>query len=358
MQEFDTIKLSIPPEAVRHLNLDAFMIKPGRCDAGTGAALESQLWEAKKTALPVGVSGLTYKDESDSVYQLTYSAKVLGDEYLQGINRTNWSRGLDAIRPLLDADPYKVYDNSVVYRCDSTNNISVEDIGHPHSKVYASLLAGRANFRFKDIHYSSRRKQGIEFRGVQDEKNRLIAYSKHLDLLKNTNRDFIESLKNPAAMLRRSEKIIRFEVNHSSFKALRDRFGVGQNKLRDLLESTKPVNRDFLKKILSVKDVKQTALFDEYSQFSGKANDFIFMKGVGMIISELQYSDVAVKAFFRHLFPDESNFKYYWYNRQGGRGSIRAILESMQQKHFGVSASVSDNICNRILSLLAESVAA
>jgi len=350
MQQLDTLKISIPGEAVRAVNQD-FWIETNKTDCLTGQT--ETMKQAKSAALPVGVSSLTYREGGD--FQLTYSAKVLKDDYLQGITANNWQLGLESVAEILDADPYQVYEKSIVYRCDSTNNISLDEIGCKPSQVYPALLAGRANQRFKDVYYNTLKKQGVEFRGVQQEKNRMIVYAKHLDLLKPTNKTFLQSLGNPSRMIYDAEKQIRFEVNHTAFRSIKQRFGIEKNTLKDVLNSKAPVNHNFLKKVLNVTDVKQTTLFDEYENFQGQGMDFIMLKGIQSIIQQLDYSDVMVKAFFQQLFPNQNNFKHHWYKKEN---SIKKIMESMQQQKFGVSGEVVNTICNKILISLLESVAA
>ena len=352
MQQLDTLKISIPAGAVKSVNRDVW-VETMQTDCATGSTITQM--KAKSQMLPVGVSSITFQEGGD--YQLTYSAKVLNDDYLQGITLNNWNRGLESIKPVMEVDSYQVFQDSVVYRCDSTNNIQLDHIGFKPSMVYPALLAGRANQRFKDIYYYTNKKQGVEFRGVQQEKNRMIVYAKHLDLLKPDNKEFMKLVRNPSRLIASAEKQLRFEVNHTTFRSIKNRFDVQQNRLQDVLKSSQPVNHDFLKKILNVTDIKQTTLFDKYENFEGAGTDFLMMKGIQSIIESLDYSDVQVRAFFQHIFPNENTFKEYWYGKKA-KTSIKKILESLQQKKFGVSGETVDSICNRILQQLYLSVAA
>lgn len=185
----------------------------------------------------------------------------------------------------------------------------------------------------------------------------MIVYAKHLDLLKPDNKEFMKLVRNPSRLIASAEKQLRFEVNHTTFRSIKNRFDVQQNRLQDVLKSSQPVNHDFLKKILNVTDIKQTTLFDEYENFEGAGTDFLMMKGIQSIIESLDYSDVQVRAFFQHIFPNENTFKEYWYGKKA-KTSIKKILESLQQKKFGVSGETVDSICNRILQQLYLSVAA
>ena len=356
MQQLDTLKISIPRSAVRHVNRDCF-IETTKTDIETGSTETYQ--QAKSASLPPGFSSLIYRDGGE--YQLKYSAKVLKDEYLDGITINNWDKCFETLKPIIDVDTNRVYDTGKVFLCDSTNNISLDAIGVPSTKVYPALLAAKSNQRFLPVSYFSKKKQGIEFRGIQQEKNRMIVYAKHLDLLKAANRSFMQSLKNPAKVIQAAEKSLRFEVNHTALRSIRQRFDCADVYLKSVLNSTAPVNHNFLKKILNVSDVKQTAMFDELEDFKSNGGDgleFIVMVGVQTIIARLDCNDVMVKSFFQQVFPNPETFKNYWYGKGLKKYSIKSILESMQQQKYNVSGNDIDNICNKVLIELFNAVAA
>lgn len=353
MQEFDTLKLSIPPEAVRGANPDIWLIN-SKSHSGTGEVQETRQIESK--SLPVGVSNIsTAKGGKD--YQITFSAKVLGQDYLQGLNLNNWDRVFNTLKPVIDIDTSIVFEQSKVFTCDTTNNLLVDDIGYKHQTILSALLCGRSNMRFLPVSWNSRTKQGIEFRGTQGEKNRMIVYNKKLDLLKPANREFVKSLNNSARLIQEADKQLRFEVNHTQLKSIRGRLNIPDNNLRSVLESKAPVNHNFLKKVLSVTDIKQTTLFGEWEEFEGqggKGMDFLVYKGIQSIIQSLECSDVLVKNMFQNIFSNENLFKHHWYKK---KNSIKQILEAEQVKKYGVESEVSDRIINKVLEQLYKAVA-
>lgn len=352
MQEFDTLKVSIPCEAVRSARGDIWH-KSTHTNTGTGETLETL--KARSETLPIGVSNLsTAKGGKDM--QLTFSAKVLGQDYLQGLTLNNWDRVFEELSPIIDIDKNIVFDNSQVFTCDTTNNLLIEDIGYKHSKIYSALLSGRSNFRFLPISYNSKTKKGIEFRGVQGEKNRMIVYSKDLDLLKKDNKDFLRSL-NSAKLIQEAEKQIRFEVNHTTLRSIRNRLKIEDNKLSSVLQSKAPVNHNFLKKVMSIADLKQTTLFGEWETFSeqgGEGRDFVIYKGIQSIIKDLDCSDILVKNMFQNIFNNEEVFKYHWHKK---KNSIKQILEYERTKKYGIESKTSDLIINKVLETLLRAVA-
>jgi hypothetical protein len=349
MQQFDTITLAIPKKAIKGINEPKFALTT-QTDCQTGAT--SDKYQLKAPNCPIGVSKLIWNTGADML--LTYSAKVLGDDYLTGITKENWCRGIDALSDIIKVDTDMIYSDALVHRCDSTNNIWLKDIGTDQKTICTSLLCAKANDRFKEYSYNNKIKKGIEFRGTQTEKNRIIIYSKHLDLLKYQNKDFLKSLSNPTKMYNDAVNQLRFEVNHTHFKSLRNRFDVETNSLKNLLNSSAPVNHNFLKKVLSTKEIKQTRLFDEYLNFNSDAFAFIEYKGLQSIIKELNYQDQTIKDFFKNMFPDENTFKYHWYRK---KNNIKSIMQFMNSERFKIDASYTDNITNKVLQELKKAVA-
>jgi hypothetical protein len=352
MQQFDTLKIGFSGSAIRGGSSDIW-VETQKTDLQTGEISTSM--QVKSNCLPIGVSAMSTGRDREQ-YQLTFSAKVLGNEYLQGISIQNWDRVIDKLHPIIQLDRNVVFDTGMIFTCDSTNNLEIEDIGYKHSQVYSALLSGRSNLRFLPVSYHSQKKQGIEFRGVQTEKNRMIVYSKHLDLLKPANRDFLSSV-NASKMIEQSMNQVRFEVNHTTLNSIRKRFSVNDNNLQSVLTSSAPVNYDFLKKILGGSDIKQTSLFSEWEYFQstgGKGFDFILLKGVQSLINELDCNDILVKNLFQSIFENTETFKHHWYRK---KNSIRSILQSEKQKRFSIVPNVADQIINRVLENLKKAVA-
>lgn len=349
MQAFDTLKIQVPVETVRSVNWQAFT-ETVQTNNATGA--EERFSKANHSALPVGVSAITYKDGSD--FQLTISAKTLKDNYLQGITLNTIEQALSAAAPVMQIDANGLLQTGAkVYRCDSTNNISRAELNHATQlQVCQALLAGKANDRFVPKWYYSKSKLGVEFAGTQQERNRLIAYAKNLDLLKMENKTFMKSLKNPALMMADAEKMIRFEVNHTAFASMRQRFQVADNTLLDLLQSNAPVNHNFLAKVLNVARTKQINLFDEFEQFKGAGIEFIMLKGIETIITDLDCNEVAIKQFFKQVFGEQ--YKYHFYKK---KNSIKELMTKLKAKQHGSTQQQVGTLCNLCLDALLKAVA-
>ena len=344
MQQFDTIKLNVDSSCIKTINTDLFKWTLAQGN-------DSKLYTSRIENLPIGVSSIKWLEGADM--QLTFSAKILKDDYLTGLNVQNWNRCFEALSNIALFDENKVYDTATILSCDSTNNILIDSIGESQNNIYTSLLASRGNDKFLPQSYKSKYENGIEFRGMhRTEKNRMIVYSKSMDLLKASNRKFIASLQNPCKLIALSGTQIRFETNHTTFNSLRKRFDVQNNSLKELLNSTAPVNHNFLKKIMAVGDVKQTKLFDEFLNYEN-TNDFLTYKGIETIIKELNYNDVSIKNFFKNIMSEDT-FKYWYYRKSN---SIKKVLETMQTNKHKIDKYKSNEIANKVLDELKKAVA-
>ena len=342
MIRLDTISLMIPEESVSQINRDAFITNI-QIDDHTGEELMTK--KAKSTYLPIGVSQITYKDERD--YILTISAKTLKDNYLEGINLNTWERAIRGASEILDIDTQKIWDiNTRILRCDTTDNIEVQDLGYSKRDICQSLYENRMNQRFVSKWYESTKKLGLEFAGTQKEKNRIICYDKLKDLEKTANKKFMESLMHPIEMRDRASSTLRFETNHTTKRSIIDRFKVKENNLREVLHSNTPVNHNFLKKVLSTD--YQISLFEELKKFDGDPHTFIYRKGLENIIKELNYDEGQVKRFIKELYGD-ANYKYHWYN---GRQPIKKLLMEMKLEKPEERGKETESLCKEIMERL------
>lgn len=343
MIRLDTLSIEIPSPVVRGVQWDAFT-ETMKSDMKTGQT--ETFRQGKSSYLPVGVSQIKYKEGGD--YQITISAKTLHDEYLEGININNWDSAVNGVSQILDIDINQLWDcNPKVFRCDTTDNISLGSVQASQKEVCEALYSNKMNDRFVSKWYESKTKLGVEFAGTQQEKNRLICYSKNLDLMKKENKEFMQSLKNPLKMWNDAEKIIRVETNHTSFQSMRNRFDVDENNLQSILKSGAKVNRDFLKKILNTRS-DQLSMFEQFRQMNLDAYSFIYMKGIESIVYEFGCNEKAIKVFLKQIFGDRFGYVYY-----KSSTPLKNIVRQIKASQNVEVKSDTTTICNRLLSELA-----
>lgn len=346
MVSLDTLKMQVPAESVRGADLDIFR-KSTIENPKTGHT--EVLRKAMHEYLPSGIVGIKYKDERD--FELTISAKILKENYLQGINLNTFEQAIQGVSPVLDIDLGILWDmNPIIHLCDSTDNIELERLQTNQKGVCDALKIAKTNNFFHLHSYETSKKLGVEFRGGQkSKKNRFIAYDKYLDLYKGANQKFMDSLSNASRlkMLEDAKKIIRIETNHSNYSTIRDRFGITENRLQNVLLSSKPVNYDFLKKVISPRS-KQMCLFDEYKSSNLNYKDYIERKGIEHIIIELEYDETNVREFLKMIAGE--NFKYIYKRKKVN--NIRAILKEMQSQRMGNDISEVSQIVQRLMNEL------
>jgi hypothetical protein len=343
MIRLDTLSLLIPPEAVKREVSKVWYVENQQTDSETGDI--NVVRQAKSSHLPIGVSQLKHKEGGD--YILTLSAKTLRDSYLDGINLNTWDKALSGVDEILDIDMQRLWDlNPKICRLDTTDNINIEQIGHSKRDICLSLYQNKMNGRFVSKWYESSKKLGLEFAGTQKEKNRIICYDKTLDLSKASNREFIKSLVNPLAMYNQAQKTLRFETNHTTKRSIIDRFKVSQNNLQEILQSTIPVNHNFLKKVMG--SDYQISLFEEIKNYKGNPHSFLQRKGWESIIKELNYDAGQVKRFIKELYG-ENNYKYHWHS---GRQPIKKLVMELQMEMKDKAGMVTESICKDIMEAL------
>jgi hypothetical protein len=351
MTSLDTLSLEIPISLIQGLNEQYFEKEVVTDLHGKNP---STVIRHRKGSLPIGVSRLNMIEGRD--LQVVMSAKTLGQDYLQGINRNTIEQAFSSLTPIIGIEPVQLIEaNPRVFSCDSTNNLSLSDIGvRTHKQVVSALAASAKNDRFKVVSYTSRYNIGMEYRGTQQEKNRCIAYCKHLDLLKYQNKEFLKSLQSPAKLIQEAEKQIRVEVNHTAFRSIRERFGIPANNLSEILDSTKPVNHDYMMKVIRYA-ADQYSIFDDISRYinegRGDIMTYFFEQGIRTCFRELNCDEAVIKQLLR-AYMTEPTFNYHWYN---AKKPLRKILHEeklLMSAGNEIAAKEAVTVTRKVLDLL------
>jgi hypothetical protein len=343
MIRIDTLKLEIPQEAVRGINSLAFR-RSDISDLQSGQI--ETFYKAKNDFLPVGCSEVKCKEGGE--YQVRISAKTLGQKYLEGINTNTIEQALSSISDVIDIDTQKLIDyNPKVYLFDVTDNISLESLGGSKRDVINSLMAVKSNDRFLPYIYDSKHQLAVEFRGTQQEKNRLICYDKYLDLKRSKNKEFRESLPNPVLMFTQAQNTIRIESNTTTLKSARDRLSIPDNNLVTILNSKEAVNYNCLKKIMNHRKGQQLDIFDEYKKMNIQGVDYIRMKGIQSIITECRNDSKLIKEFFKFILGDR--FNYYFYKSSV---PIKKLIQESKMMNSKTDESKILTIADRLLDEL------
>jgi len=283
-------------------------------------------YSVSSSDLPVGISKIIVDDFRQQV-SIDTSAKILCNEYLEGINLNTYSQWIDSINKvgIVSIDKHKAFEQGIFQLIDTTNNIDMStlyDLDNSWNEVLSYLKVAKLNDNFDINSWSSKHNQGITYKGNQIEKNRLIMYRKYVELLKAGNKDFLKSLNRPVEILNTTKNILRVEQNHTTFRSIKTRLKIDTNSIKEVLTNGQNPNILMLDKITQPHRENQLLMmFNEYNPNDYDLNELIKLEGIKNIIRNANYCEKTLKNFVRR-YTSDSMFRWWWY---GGKKSITAF---------------------------------
>ena len=336
----DSNKIQVPFDAVNSINYSNPYLIHNR-PIKNGEAIKD-IHTILSNDLPIGVSGISIDNLRQQVTIQT-SAKLLCNQYLDGINTNTYSQWIDSINGLgvVNIDKYKTFEQGMFQLIDTTNNVdlsSLYDLDKQWNEVLGYLELAKLNDRFSIDEYDRKDNQGISYIGNQKEKNRLIMYRKYLDLTsskdkkKMPNKLFLATLKNPVQFLEQTRQILRVESNHTTFNAIRTRLNIKTNSIQDVLTNGVNPNPKMLDKITQPHRENQLLMvFNEYSPDNYNLDEVIKLEGIKNIIRNANYCEKTLKQFVKR-YTTQAMFRWWWY---GGKKSItpfRPLINELRVK--------------------------
>ncbi len=295
-------------------------------------------------------------DHNNELVKIQGSAKILTDNYLQGISLNTFESWVDGINQtgIIDLNPNHVYEHGVFHSLDTTHNVPMGtqwDIQKNWEYIQNSILVSKQNPRFEPHIYNSKTNKGIEFRGGQKtSKNRLIFYGKEIELNRPKNREFFKACANPMNVLAQCSNLLRVESNNTSHKDIKERFGVQSLNVREILNSTQMPTLLMLDKITIPGKANQLSILFE-SHLGDDIKEIAMLYGFENIIRTANYHEPTIKAFVK-MYTTDAMFRWWWYGGKDSTISIRDLVYKTQQKDLGVSNqnnAVMEHIKNSIL---------
>jgi len=325
----DSNTIEVPFDAIKHIDTTYLT----HSQENKGGSIIKDLHRIKSNDLPFGISGIEINNIRKTA-RVETSAKILGADYLEGININTYSKWIDSINSLgiIELDKNSCFELGTFNKIDTTNNIdftNLYDLDKDFNEVLGLLEVASLNDRFLVVPYNRKDNQGIEYRGNQkSEKNRLTMYRKYLDLRKSANKDFINSFKNPIAFLESTKNILRIEQNHTTFRSIRNRLETPSNKINEVLQNGKNPNLKMLDKITQPHRENQLLMvFNEYSPEHYDLETIVKLEGIKNLIRSANYCEKTLQNFIKRYAKD-SMFRWWWY---GGRESIPAFRPLIQE---------------------------
>lgn len=202
-----------------------------------------------------GIKRIEINDTTNRMI-LQGSAKVLKEQYFEGINVNTFERVIQAYNDtgLIKLDPVDVMQSAELFSVDVSKNMVMDR--EPWQYIRALKML-RVNERYQVAEYrnpGSKAVNGITFKGHQRSfKERQIFYDKETDVGKDPEmRQYVGKFRN----------VLRAEMNLVQLRRIRHYFG--SNMLQDVLKSDTNANYLLFEKINSKASNNLIRLFDEF----------------------------------------------------------------------------------------------
>ena len=285
METIDSFKLLLNPDCIRdiqQIRFDRQTFNPGANPDGkmfsiTPAPIKDIL---VLNNLETGLKRIEYDMQKDSLI-IEGSAKILHDQYMEGITANTIERVFDQINHtgVIDLNPAKSIETGILLRGDITRNIEVD---YPVSEYTGALGLMPVN----DKYIIDRYKGATVFRGKQKTfKERMIVYDKATEVKRDKEmRGYIKNIGN----------IARVETNLAQQKRIRYYFDT--NILQGILMHPVKPNYLLFEKITHRAPNEVLELFDRYKDTKGLA-ELLKNEGMRNIIRILNFDIELIKQF-------------------------------------------------------------
>lgn len=239
------------------------------------------------------ILGLKYIGIGESETQLEFSAKILKQNYLSGINLNTQEQLVNEINKtgLIEFDVNGFLENAIVYRTDITDNIKPKNI----EKTLLDLKIFSAN-RFYDIkpHHT-----GVVITSKHKrDKERLVIYDKYSEVSKplKANKELEKVFD-----INQAKNVLRIESNNKSFKRIRTNLDFLNNKtpyLQDVLQSERKANYNIFTKMFEIKPESKTKTYGVIQmllELGYKQHQIEKELGMRAIVESCNYDFEAIK---------------------------------------------------------------
>ena len=214
------------------------------------------------------------KDLVDNELVIEFTGKILGVQYPALINQTTIRQCFDTINTLgictLDVDSILTFGN--VVKADVTKDIEYSDIASLSKELLSCIKNNeRYNATCEGGNFIVEKKVK-----TSNRKMRLTIYDKEREMSLAENQRWLQSLGYAEAeqITDYFHKKIRFELNLTSIKAIKDSLCIRDNSISSVLNSEKNPIMPFLDKVLvdnaearvakSVRDLERLAFMEKY----------------------------------------------------------------------------------------------
>jgi hypothetical protein len=253
MTRLDSILLQVDYSHINQFNWNNPLVKTSNnteLNTRTGEIESYNTFQIKKEHF--GYSGINQTSGTiGGKVNINLSAKILDDNYYDGININNIEQVIDTFNfhSILKLNKNDVIDSGQLLTCDSTEMLYPE---YEIEQCLHAMMLYRTNPSYQATPFYDKGKgQTVVLQSLKNKsiKRRYLLYNKYAEISRNTNsnKQFLAQCKNPLKILNDAKKALRSELNNSGKSEIRKRFGVVQPDLKLVLESNKKINYNFLK---------------------------------------------------------------------------------------------------------------
>jgi len=298
MVRLDSVKLSVPVEALQGSKREAFSQEIGIDSAGNQIKDNLVI-----KGIGAGFKTATIRQRSGEVI-IEASAKILLDDYPKLITINTIEQAVESMNQsgVITFDVPAFIEGARVLTCDSTTNIKPSVV--PKDCIEALNLL-RVNSNYDIEVYRQDQNNGIVFRGRQKTvKERMIFYDKLADVRKD--RHLLKSVDKPLLLMNSFTGVLRVEQNHTSFRKIRDRFRIPDNRLISILNSQANPNFETFRRI-NTKYI-DLSLFNDETYIDLQWNQLVDRLGIEYIIRVHQFEPDLIRQTMAKHFSDGTNF--------------------------------------------------
>jgi hypothetical protein len=341
-QQFDTIRIAVPEEAISKLDLSIYSI-PSSKDASTGKDNykgEKQFW-----LNDIG-QGLNYAKivPKFKMVDLQISAKILREDYWQGIQANTIEKVIDTLEKRMgcEIDQQQFIEKSVIRRCDNTFNLPVDNNLTDYLEALELLVVQGSKYKmdvYSDANIKSQInsivvgkntnfQQKITFYNKMEEANAVCGKMRGI-YGENVEKEYGMKYDDFTAYFNNK---IRCELKVSNFQQLRKFY------------TNKTKGDVYLQEILSS---KQNAIEYQWNQFVNKKETAIGLKAIDeMYMIKKSYTDDFVKGgIYKQILPAMKAYN----------GNATKVKEQVKKLYYSNTKSkkISPSVANTIVELCA-----
>lgn len=303
MAKLDSVKIKAPETTITNLYLDVFD-REKKVSSDGEIIKDRYILNKNKTLNTVGIKAIEVNRTSQEIL-LELSAKVLKDQYYKLINENTIEECLGNVNQsnAIKLNVNNFIDSAEVLRCDVTTNLQITKNINDYLNILNCL---RQNNRYRvDQHKGS-----IVFTHTgKTVRKRMTFYDKYRELNEHKNKEFVELIK--PATVTQFKNVLRCEQNISKHKDIRDRLGIKNITLGEVLRSKVNANFDLFSEIRDTNG--QLELFS--NRYEGmRLSEMEKRLGRENIIKQCNYDIQLIKQFLSFKLSNGNKDLYYYLN--------------------------------------------